>query len=522
MSDLERELRETLHDRAGATSARVEAPTDLADRVRARRTRQRALAGGGALALALVVAVSTLAVLDAGDDGQDVLVGGAGAPSEIAAVTSDGDLVVLDTETGGVLRTLVDGSTTPVAPDTPAVTPDGRSAYVTFEEGCEAAIVKADLLTGVGPGALPAVIANGAAPALSPDGTQLAFLACDNFVPSDRLGEGTLRTSEMGTAVAVHDLVELSTSGWELRVDHDDWLADVPVAWTDDGRVLVRVSEGPGGPSPLRLLDAERLGPVEDAPTIELPELVRLLGSLGASGELLGGADSSDVVAIDATTGEVARVLFNLRSALPATASADPTGRHVLVVDERGALWSWSEGDDVARHVADGIASAAWIPERVDEPVTTTTESPSTSTSTTGSPTTSTSTIPAPRCSAFPMKIAVGPDPSLPAPVQATWSAILQAATACDWDALRALMVDDFSYSVVQAYSADAAIAEWQDDEARGEPILRTLVERLLDEPRVVGVDPPFVYEWPDPTSDLLYRAGIREDGAWVSFLAGD
>jgi hypothetical protein len=119
------------------------------------------------------------------------------------------------------------------------------------------------------------------------------------------------------------------------------------------------------------------------------------------------------------------------------------------------------------------------------------------------------------------MKIAAGPDPTLPEPVQETWSAILEAAVACDWDALRALMVDDFAHSVAALYSADAAIAAWQDAEARGEPILRTLVERLLDPPRVERSDPT-VYEWPDPTSDLLYRAGIREDGAWVSFLAGD
>jgi hypothetical protein len=507
MSDLERELRETLRDRAGTASARVEPPADLADRVRARRTRQRALAGGGALALALLVAASALVVADSGDDGQDVVVGGAGAPSEIAAVTTAGDLVVLDTETGGVLRTLVDGSTTPVAPDTPAVTPDGRFAYVTIGEGCEAAIVQVDLVTGVGPGADPAVVANGAAPALSPDGTQLAFLAC-------------ISPRGPGSAFAVAQVDSFASRSWPVDLEHPESRAIAPLMWGPNG-LFVTVDHETGKRFVHRV-DQQSLATVPESQTVELPDFVRLFGSLGSTGELLGGADSSDVLAIDATTGEVARVLFNLRSALPATASAGPTGRHVLVVDERGALWSWSVGDDVARHVADGVASAAWIPERAQEPVTTTTGGPGTTTTTTVSPSTSTSTIPAPLCSASAMKIAVAPDPSLPGPVQETWSAVLEAAVACDWDALRALMVDEFAHSVVAPYSADAAIVEWQDAEARGEPILRTLVERLLGEPRVVGVDPPFVYEWPDPTSDLLYRAGIREDGAWVSFLAGD
>jgi hypothetical protein len=382
--------------------------------------------------------------------------------------------------------------------------------------------LKVDLMSGVGPGADPAVIVHGASPSLSPGATELAFLACDAVFPSSSADEPSMLPSELGTAVAIHDLDDFSTTGWELRADHDDWLAGEPVAWTDDGRVLVRVGQGPDGASPLRLLDPSRPGPVDLSPVVWFPDSGSVFGVVPETGELLGVDDADPegrgslsalgepvrIVTIDPGSGLAARDLFRVRGTVT-DASTDPTGRHVLVVDERGALWSWSEGDDVVRHVADGVVSAAWIPGRTVEPAPTTTSS------------TTTSTIPAPRCSASAMKIAAGPDPTLPEPVQETWSAILEAAVACDWDALRALMVDDFAHSVAALYSADAAIAAWQDAEARGEPILRTLVERLLDPPRVERSDPT-VYEWPDPTSDLLYRAGIREDGAWVSFLAGD
>jgi hypothetical protein len=118
-------------------------------------------------------------------------------------------------------------------------------------------------------------------------------------------------------------------------------------------------------------------------------------------------------------------------------------------------------------------------------------------------------------CSATPIAVA---EPTLPQPVVATFEAIRAAAGVCDWEALRALMADDFSYSFGFEPSADAAISYWQDAEAAGEPIMRTLVETLA----YPATELDGHYQLGDPDQPLGYRAVIREDGVWTAFVAGD
>jgi hypothetical protein len=137
----------------------------------------------------------------------------------------------------------------------------------------------------------------------------------------------------------------------------------------------------------------------------------------------------------------------------------------------------------------------------------------------------------------------------LPAAVEMTRAAIITAAGAHDYDALAALIPDSgftFSYG-----AGDSAIDYWKDLEAAGETPLETMAGLLALRHTRAGD----IYVWPwaydrDPANltsaqkDALagagaatreqleqmgelghylgWRLGIRQDGTWVFFVAGD
>ena len=137
----------------------------------------------------------------------------------------------------------------------------------------------------------------------------------------------------------------------------------------------------------------------------------------------------------------------------------------------------------------------------------------------------------------------------LPAPVEETRREILAAVAAHDYEALAALIPESgftFSYG-----AGDSAIDYWQDLEAAGETPLETMAGLLALRHTRAGN----VYVWPwaydrDPArltnaqKDALagagaatreqldqmgelghylgWRLGIRRDGTWVFFVAGD
>jgi WD40-like Beta Propeller Repeat len=89
-------------------------------------------------------------------------------PSTLVAVTSRGALVTLNPDTGQVIRTLRGGG---VAPDALALTPDGRTVYYELASGCQHQVWKIGT-----DGTDPIIVTNaGSAPAISPDGTRLAY-----------------------------------------------------------------------------------------------------------------------------------------------------------------------------------------------------------------------------------------------------------------------------------------------------------------------------------------------------------
>ncbi|HWF82741.1 MAG TPA: hypothetical protein VN695_19365 [Streptosporangiaceae bacterium] len=85
----------------------------------------------------------------------------------IVAVTTAGALVRLDPSTGSATQTLVPSG---VLGDEVSVSPDGATVYFAVSQGCKAAIESVPI-----GGGSPTVIGQGELPAISPDGSKLAF-----------------------------------------------------------------------------------------------------------------------------------------------------------------------------------------------------------------------------------------------------------------------------------------------------------------------------------------------------------
>ncbi len=106
----------------------------------------------------------------------------------------------------------------------------------------------------------------------------------------------------------------------------------------------------------------------------------------------------------------------------------------------------------------------------------------------------------------------------------ATAQQILDAAMACDYEALRALMADDFTYSFGDASDPDLAVEAWRTYGVdglgnAGDDVFQALVDRLTAGTLGTDADGQIV-TWNDPDGE--YRIGIRTDGTWIYAVAGD
>lgn len=180
-----------------------------------------------------------------------------------------------------------------------------------------------------------------------------------------------------------------------------------------------------------------------------------------------------------------------------------------------------------------------------------------TTTDTTAATPTETTTGPAEgECSTSGLRVNLETQEGLPAEVASMRENIFAAALACDFDRLQELALagaPQFSYSFGESETAGQPARFWRDAEARGEAVLAELV-RVLNLPGATvgtGADQlyvwPFAYalDWQDLTEEdrgqlaehfgpeeirgweeiggyLDYRAGIRPDGDWLFFVAGD
>ena len=149
-------------------------------------------------------------------------------------------------------------------------------------------------------------------------------------------------------------------------------------------------------------------------------------------------------------------------------------------------------------------------------------------------------------CSTSGVRIVLPEDPALPAAVADTRKRIFDAAVACDYDALQELALEGdtgFTFS----YGAETSAADhWAGAEERGEEVMRILVETLAQEGHsyqgnwvwpTAYADAPTEADWEAltqvyPADDVRswreqgafygYRVGIRPDGEWLFFVAGD
>ncbi len=281
-------------------------------------------------------------------------------PERIVAVDRDRGLVVLDASTGLVTATL-DDVHKPVAGV--SASPNGHDVYyVTGVGGYDPTCLKARIMhhsLGEAPGVAD-LVAAGIFPAVDPNGTRLAYLACDG------------PTGYTDTLV-IRDL----RSGAERRIPvnpkNSSWWA-TPPRWSPDGRSLAtRVIQGPGGGSPLRILDLEHDVSLAGARVVMFSDAGDVFGYLGATGDLLGamgGAPDhpSRVVAMDPSTAAAVplRTLFRIQE-FPTTAISDASGHDVLVIANR-ALSVWSTGDAAPMRVPGRIDFADWLPNSLASP----------------------------------------------------------------------------------------------------------------------------------------------------------
>jgi hypothetical protein len=164
--------------RSGSASfvAAISPPAPEAIRARGDRRRRRKAVTSAVLALVIGAGGSGLAYTSFDRPGEAVppAAGSSAASSArpgsapgIVAVTAKGALVVLSPVTGEATRILVASA---VAPDAISVSPDGSTVYFAVRTGCRDEIESVPVTGGK-----PAAIAAGVLPAVSPDGTELAF-----------------------------------------------------------------------------------------------------------------------------------------------------------------------------------------------------------------------------------------------------------------------------------------------------------------------------------------------------------
>lgn len=209
-----------------------------------------------------------------------------------------------------------------------------------------------------------------------------------------------------------------------------------------------------------------------------------------------------------------------------------------------------SDDDTAATVTEPATTSSTSAPTTTTTPTTATTTSTTTTAASSTTASSSTSTAVSTTCSAAGLTLP-GDQAELPSAVSDRRSSILAAALDCDIEQLGSLTASEFTAS----FGGDDATTLWTDGEANGNEPLRFLVEILrIDYAVVGGGDEGTFYVWPRafaydswdevPEADreaisllytdedfegfrsfggyIGYRVGIREDGTWTSFVAGD
>lgn len=145
-------------------------------------------------------------------------------PSTLVAVTTGGELEQLDPSTGAPLRTLASGATG----DETAVSPDGSKVYFETAVGCMHEIEEVPISGGT-----PQVVASGSDPAMSPDGTRLAYArqpftnggTCQGQLYAPAFYELVVRQISTGSETTYPISPQLE-NGPPRPIDHLSWSSD--------------------------------------------------------------------------------------------------------------------------------------------------------------------------------------------------------------------------------------------------------------------------------------------------------
>ena len=147
-------------------------------------------------------------------------------PPAMAGVTARGALVVLSSATGTPVRTLVRGG---VIGDEIAVAADGQTIYFSRRHGCVDDVESVPLSGGK-----PTLVTAGSLPAISPDGSTLAFARQPTLTRHCMVGSGDLsaqydlvtRTLSTGVERVYPMLPAGQSSGLPAPISHLSWARD--------------------------------------------------------------------------------------------------------------------------------------------------------------------------------------------------------------------------------------------------------------------------------------------------------
>lgn len=286
----------------------------------------------------------------------------------IVAVTSAGALVRLDPNSGNAVATLVPSG---VAGGEIAVTPDGSTVYFAAGGGCSPVIEKIPVSGGT-----PVSVVSGSLPAISPDGTKLAYasepLVVNQSCYPNMSSKLVVRTLSSGTEISYLLPPPPATSGLPFPISYLSWASD-------NARIAVSIqsvqdNEGwqvdivdtasahtylPGNPGVTNLA-------VTGSPTPKISYLRQGIflpdGNLFVSRACCGGFpvhNTSQLLwIVDASGQQVHQVAVGYPSKEHLSLAADSSGQWLLYLSGTDLFASYA-GQTPAK-VASGFLAAAW------------------------------------------------------------------------------------------------------------------------------------------------------------------
>jgi hypothetical protein len=296
-----------------------------------------------------------------------------GSSPGVVAVTSTGVLELVSPLTG-VATTLLDTSQT-VLGDEISVTPSGKTIYFAVKSGCGSQV---ESLPADGSGQ-PASVAAGALPAVSPDGTELAYVSEPYSGGPKRVKYATC-SGQPSPEVIVMDLATRTSATYQMPggtpVSHLSWSPDGgsllislgPVSgnqgWlldmlkvTDSGGFHPAPSSGSGGYLPVPVT-GDNAASSYYREGIYLPGGDLLVNRVCCSG-LPAGRTSSQILEIDQSGNAVHLIANGFLANDHSSFTVDKTGQWIMYLSDNDLFVSQDGADP--KVLTTGLIAAAWL-----------------------------------------------------------------------------------------------------------------------------------------------------------------